>query len=95
MKGEYGMGLCDVTSAPCAYITILREPIERLMSFYKYICLQGSENFGDWPEDWDREDEKGCPLNLVDFFNPAGGAVMVDDSDANEAWAWLQGILFD
>jgi hypothetical protein len=48
VKGEYGMGLCDVTSAPCSYVTILREPVDRLVSFYRYVCLQGSENFGDW-----------------------------------------------
>ena len=41
VKGEYAMGACDLTSAPCAYITIVREPIARLVSFYKYICLQG------------------------------------------------------
>jgi len=40
VKGEYAMGACGLTSAPCAYITIVREPIARLVSFYKYICLQ-------------------------------------------------------
>ena len=59
VKGEYAMGACDLTTAPCAYITILRDPIVRLVSFYKYICLQGSENFGDWPPEWDRADPLG------------------------------------
>ena len=69
VKGEYGMGLCDVTAAPCAYVTILREPIERLVSFYRYICLQGAENHGDWNTEWDVNDAAGCPLDIAEFYD--------------------------
>ena len=44
IKGMFSMGTCDLVDGPCAYVTVLRHPVERLLSHYKYICLQGSEN---------------------------------------------------
>jgi hypothetical protein len=42
-KGSLAMGFCDVVDAPCAYLTVLRDPVERLFSQYAYLCLQGSK----------------------------------------------------
>jgi len=33
-----GMKLHEYVTQPCAYVTILRDPIERILSLYYYIC---------------------------------------------------------
>ena len=42
-KSSLSMGFCDHVDAPCAYLTILRNPMERLMSQYLYSCLEGRD----------------------------------------------------
>jgi len=44
------MGWCDVVRSPCAYVTVLREPIERLLSLHAYSCVLGSEAKAGWSD---------------------------------------------
>jgi hypothetical protein len=60
------MGTCDLVDAPCAYVTAIREPVERLLSHWRYICLQGAENQEGWPQEW--KDAGRCPLDAVSFW---------------------------
>ena len=66
IKGEFAMGTCDLVDAPCAYVTAVRDPVERLLSHWRYICLLGAENRRGWPEAW-RANGK-CPLDAVSFW---------------------------
>ena len=70
-KGSYGMGLCEVVDAPCAYITILRDPVERFLSHYKYSCLAGAENRRLWNKAM--KDKGECAMNLVEWHDYLGG----------------------
>lgn len=65
--GALGLGLCDIFKAKsCMYLTVLRNPLDRLISSYNYVCVQGAENQKKWPKAWKREDY--CPLNITEFF---------------------------
>ena len=82
-KGSLSMGACDVVDAPCAYLTVLRDPWEKFMSFYQYACLEGSENMGAWTDQW-REDARakgydvnGCPASPTQFYKDVGGMMEV------------------
>lgn len=66
IKGEFAMGTCDLVDAPCAYVTAVRDPVERLLSHWRYICLLGAENREGWPRTW-RENGR-CPLDAVSFW---------------------------
>jgi len=67
--GATAMGMCGTLDAPCAYITVLRDPVERMWSEYTYLCLEGSENHQSWkPEEVAADDGGGCPLNPVEWF---------------------------
>ena len=66
IKGEFAMGTCDLVDAPCAYVTAIREPVERLLSHWRYICLLGAENQEGWPQEW--KDAGRCPLDAVSFW---------------------------
>jgi hypothetical protein len=33
-------------------VTVLRDPVDRLISHYKYICLDGEEGREGWTEEW-------------------------------------------
>ena len=70
-KGSYGMGLCEVVDAPCAYITILRDPVERFLSHYKYSCLAGAEDRRLWNKAM--KDKGECAMNLVEWHDYLGG----------------------
>lgn len=70
-KGSLAMGFCDVVHAPCAYFTVLRDPVERLLSQYAYLCLEGSEDKGGWTEEWKAAGR--CPLDPVAYFEKMGG----------------------
>jgi hypothetical protein len=82
-KGSLSMGACDAVDAPCAYLTVLRDPWEKFMSFYQYACLEGSENKGSWSEEWKRDatrkgyDVSGCPASPTQFYQNVGGMVEV------------------
>ena len=72
-KGALSMGACDAIDAPCAYLTLLREPLDRYMSLYAYLCLEGGEEMTSWTEEWRAEAEKyrvsGCPATPLEFMN--------------------------
>ena len=65
-KGPYSMGICSTTEAPCAYITVIRDPYERFMSHYKYSCLEGSEGQAMWLPEW--KQKKECPLTPLEWM---------------------------
>ena len=77
-KGSLSMGACDDIDAPCAYVTVLRDPVERFMSHYAYGCLEGSENKATWDPEWiEQASEKGyeidgCPASPVEFHARVG-----------------------
>jgi hypothetical protein len=67
--GATAMGMCGTLDAPCAYITVLRDPIERLFSEYAYLCLEGNEGHLSWtPEEIAADTGEGCPLNPVEWY---------------------------
>ena len=82
-KSSLTMGACDMVDAPCAYLTVLRDPWEKFMSFYRYACLEGSEDMGAWTDEWRRDaqekgyDENGCPASPTQFYKGVGGMVEV------------------
>jgi hypothetical protein len=69
-KGQFGMGLCEVIHAPCVYLTVLRDPVERYLSHYKYSCLAGSEGAAQWLPEWKKLDR--CPLDPIEFMDYLG-----------------------
>ena len=78
IKSSEAMGFCDDVDAPCVYLTVLREPVARFMSYYSYICLLGAEGHEHWPEEWVREGR--CSLNPLEFYEEIakGGFSMID-----------------
>lgn len=86
-KGALSMGACDHIDAPCAYLTVLRDPVERYMSHYSYLCLEGSEHMTGWKEAWKSRSakyaERGCPADPVQFFDQVGGFVQLFAPGAN------------
>jgi len=66
IKGEFAMGACDELDAPCAYVTVLRDPVERLLSHWKYVCLAGAEGREGWPRRWLERDS--CDLDPYQFW---------------------------
>jgi hypothetical protein len=78
VKSSEAMGFCDNVDAPCVYLTVLREPVARFMSYYSYICLLGAEGHEHWPEEWVRDGR--CSLNPLDFYEQIakGGFSMID-----------------
>jgi hypothetical protein len=78
VKSSEAMGFCDFVDAPCAYLTVLREPMERFMSYYAYICLLGAENREHWTQEW--LDEGRCSADPAQFARVVAprGFSMVD-----------------
>ena len=78
IKSSEAMGFCDNVDAPCVYLTVLREPVARFMSYYSYICLLGAEGHEHWPKEWVRDGR--CSLNPLDFYEQIvnGGFSMID-----------------
>jgi len=70
IKGQFGMGMCDVIDAPCFYFTVLREPVSRYLSHYKYSCLSGAEGRSQWKDEWKKLGH--CPLDPVEFMDHLG-----------------------
>lgn len=68
--GATAMGLCGTIDAPCAYITVLRDPMERMWSEYTYLCLEGSEGHLSWTPEEQKKAKigEGCPLNPVEWY---------------------------
>jgi len=74
-KGALAMGVCEHVDAPCAYFTVLRDPVERYFSHYTYLCLEGSEGQTGWKPEWIAQGR--CPADPVEFFDRVGGWVQL------------------
>ena len=70
-KGSYGMGLCELVDAPCLYLTVLRDPLDRFLSHYKYSCLAGAEDRKIWSADMKRTGK--CRMTLIEWYDYLGG----------------------
>ena len=70
VKGQFGMGMCDAVEAPCMYFTVLRDPVERYLSHYKYSCLAGAEGKAQWTEEWIKLGN--CPLDPIELMTHLG-----------------------
>jgi hypothetical protein len=60
ISGAHGLGHCELTARPCVYFTVLRDPLDRLVSEYDYFCVKGREGRKEWNADWKRS---GTPLS--------------------------------
>ena len=51
--GSMSLGLCEhFPHLPCVHMVILRDPIERAISQYNYVCVLGKEGAKIWKKDW-------------------------------------------
>ncbi|CEG00205.1 Sulfotransferase [Ostreococcus tauri] len=68
--GATAVGMCDMVDAPCAYLTVLREPIDRMWSEYTYLCLEGNEGHRDWTAEEIANEAAGlgCPLDPLEWY---------------------------
>jgi hypothetical protein len=65
MGGGWGLGHCELTERPCMYFTILREPVERMISEYDYFCVKGREDRKEWNAAWKQAGE--CQATLLEW----------------------------
>ena len=67
--GATSMGLCGTIDAPCAHITVLRDPMERMWKRVAYLCLEGGEGHLSWTaEEREKSSGEGCPLDPVEWY---------------------------
>ena len=61
------MGMCQLyPDKPCVMAIVLRHPVERAISQYNYVCVEGKEGRKKWLESWKQENR--CPLSLLQFL---------------------------
>ena len=70
-KGSLAMGFCDAVRAPCGYVTVLRDPIERLLSHHAYSCAAGAEDRAGWSAEM--KAAGACDLDPASYFETMGG----------------------
>ncbi len=70
-KGSLAMGFCDAVRAPCGYLTVLRDPIERLLSHHAYSCAAGAEDRAGWTAEMRLKGS--CDLDPASYFEQMGG----------------------
>jgi hypothetical protein len=70
-KGSLAMGFCDAVRAPCGYVTVLRDPIERLLSHHAYSCAAGAEDQAGWTAEMRLKGS--CDLDPASYFEQMGG----------------------
>lgn len=62
----YGAGAMDVCQftpqRPCTYFTIVRDPINRILSDYNYYCILGREGRKHWRFGW-----RKCSASILDW----------------------------
>jgi len=70
-KGSLAMGFCDAVRFPCGYVTVLRDPMERLFSHHAYSCAAGAENRAGWTPEM--RAAGACDLDPAAYFEKVGG----------------------
>jgi len=70
-KGSLAMGFCDAVRFPCGYVTVLRDPMERLFSHHAYSCAAGAENRAGWTPEM--RAAGACDLDPAAYFEKMGG----------------------
>ena len=65
------MGFCDAVRFPCGYVTVLRDPMERLFSHHAYSCAAGAENRAGWTPEM--RAAGACDLDPAAYFEKVGG----------------------
>ena len=70
-KGSLAMGFCDAVRAPCGYVTVLRDPIKRLLSHHAYSCTAGAEDRAGWSAEM--KAAGACDLDPASYFEQMGG----------------------
>ena len=64
--GRQAMGMCQLQPGkPCVTVLVLRDPVERMISQYNYVCVAGKEGEKKWLPSWKAHDK--CPLSLMQF----------------------------
>lgn len=66
--GSHALPLCQLAprGTPCITSVVLRHPVDRLISHYNYVCIEGSEGKKLWDLEWKRANR--CPLTLLQFM---------------------------
>lgn len=65
--GGISLGLCQhFPGRPCIYLVSLRNPIERAISNYNYVCVKGAEDRKGWLPEWKKKGR--CPVTILQFF---------------------------
>lgn len=67
--GSHSLPLCSLVpkGTPCVMAVVLRHPVDRLISQYNYVCIEGSEGRKKWSLEWKQKNY--CPLTLLEFLN--------------------------
>ncbi|KAH9254095.1 hypothetical protein BASA81_007970 [Batrachochytrium salamandrivorans] len=64
--GSQSLPLCSLFTSSCVMSVVLRHPVERLISQYNYVCIEGSEGRKKWALAWKQKNR--CPLTLLEFL---------------------------
>lgn len=65
--GSQSLPLCSLfASSSCVMSVVLRHPVDRLVSQYNYVCIEGSEGRKKWASAWKQKNR--CPLTLLEFL---------------------------
>ena len=65
VTGAHAMGACELTERPCVYFTVLRDPVDRVVSEYEYFCVRGREDDKEWSADMKRAG--ACDATLLEW----------------------------
>lgn len=74
IRGHFGYGLYHILPRKPLYITMLRHPIERTISFYDHMCLEPIRN------NWVSEDFLSGINSLSDIFNDGRKALVFSNN---------------
>ena len=65
--GTHSMGFCELyPDRPCVMTLVLRDPVERIISQYNDVCVEGKEDRKKWLPAW--KEAGRCPLTLLEFM---------------------------
>lgn len=66
--GSRAMGFCQLAPEhPCVMLVVLRNPVERMISQYNYVCAEAKEGKKKWSPSWRKMGR--CPLTLLEFVD--------------------------